>query len=70
MVNSNFQNTAMLMAVLLAITIINTVIAFGFLLNLTTDIASFYIFSLVSVEIVALILVLRQIKRSREKVPF
>ena len=70
MVNSNFQNTAMLMAVLLAITIINTVIAVGFLLNLTTDIASFYIFSLVSVEIVALILVLRQIKRSREKVPF
>ena len=68
MVNSNFQNNLMPMIVLLAITIINAGITVGFLLNLTVGVTSAYIFTLVILEIVAVILAFRQNKRRSENV--
>jgi hypothetical protein len=70
MVNSDFQNNLMPMIVLLAVTIINVGIMVGFLLNLTAGVTSSYLFPLVILEIVAVMLVIRQSKRRSENVLF
>ena len=70
MVNSDFQNNLMPMIVLLAVTIINVVIMVGFLLNLTAGVTSPYLSPLVILEIVAVMLVIRQSKRRSENLLF
>ena len=70
MVNSDFQNNLMPMIVLLAVTIINVGIMVGFLLNLTAGVTTPYLFPLVILEIVVIMLVIRQSKRRSENVLF
>jgi hypothetical protein len=70
MVNSDFQNNLMPMFVLLAVTIINVGIMVGFLLNLAAGVTTPYLVPLVILEIVAVMLVIRQSKRRSENVLF
>jgi hypothetical protein len=70
MVNSDFQNNLMPMIVLLAVAIINVVIMVGFLLNLAAGVTTSYLFPLVILEIVAVMLVIRQSKRRSENLLF
>jgi hypothetical protein len=70
MVNSDFQNNLMPMIVLLAVTIINVGIMVGFLLNLAAGVTTSYLVPLVILEIVAVMLVIRQSKRRNENLLF
>jgi hypothetical protein len=70
MVNSDFQNNLMPMIVLLAVAIINVGIMVGFLLNLAAAVTTTYLVPLVILEIVAVMLVIRQSKRRSENVLF
>jgi hypothetical protein len=70
MVNSDFQNNLMPMIVLLAVTIINVGIMVGFLLNLAAGVTTTYLVPLVILEIVAVMLVIRQSKRRNENLLF
>jgi len=70
MVKSDLQKNLMPMIVLLAITIINTGITVGFILNLAVGITNSHLVTLVSLEIVAVILALIQSRRRSENVLF
>jgi hypothetical protein len=70
MVNSDVQNNLMPMIVLLAVVIINVGIMAGFLLNLAAGVTTSYLVPLVILEIVAVMLVIRQSKRRRENLLF
>jgi len=70
MMKSDLQKNLMPMMALMAITIINTGITVAFILNLAVGITSSHLVTLVSLEIVAVILALRQSKRRRENALF